>query len=56
MNRGLVLAIAAIVVGALIILLKVGADGLDPSFVLLLGALIVVDGVLRLLTLRRPER
>jgi hypothetical protein len=56
MRRSLILAIGAIVIGAVIMLYKVGSDGLAPSFALLLGALFIADGVLRLLQMQYPDR
>ncbi len=56
MTRAYVLAIGAIVIGALITLYKVGADGLAPSFALLLGLLFIADGVLRLLAIQNQDR
>jgi hypothetical protein len=56
MARSFVLAIGAIFIGALIMLYKVAADGLTPSFALLLGLLFVADGVLRLLAMPGDNR
>jgi uncharacterized membrane protein HdeD (DUF308 family) len=52
MKRVSVLGVVALVLGMVILLAKLTSDGLTLSFVLLLGALLALDGALRLLTPR----
>jgi len=51
MNRALFLAVAALALGVIVILASV-AGGFRLSWWLLLGALLLADGVLRLMALR----
>ena len=55
MRRVPLLAVAAILIGAVIVLVKVTSDGVTPSWMLLLGALFIADGVIRIM-LNRVER
>ena len=55
MIRGRLIGLAALVVGAVLVLYTLSADGLSPSFVLLLGVLLILDGLLRLAT-SRPDQ
>jgi hypothetical protein len=48
MIRSQILGLLALLIGALIVLIKVSIDGVTPSFVLALGILLVIDGALRL--------
>lgn len=48
MIRARLAGLAVLAVGAVIVLYRLRVDGLALSFTLLLGALLIVDGVLRL--------
>ena len=56
MNRSNALAILALVLGVLVLIYTAtGDNGLELSFPLLLGLLLVADGVVRLLLARLPR-
>lgn len=56
MTRAHTLAIAALVVGMLLVLYQVSVAGFSPGFLLLLGALCIADGLVRLmLIVASPE-
>lgn len=55
MIGGQLLGLAALVIGVVLVLYTLSAAGLSPSFVLLLGVLLILDGLLRLAT-SRPDQ
>lgn len=48
MTRSRLLGLGALILGALITLYTISTDGPTLSFILVLGLLLIVDGVLRL--------
>jgi hypothetical protein len=56
MRRGTLFSVAIVVLGLAILLYVLSTGGELFSFTALLGALCVVDGVLRLLTLHQKQR